>query len=122
MKVIVAGSREGFVRKDVFNAIIASPFHGKITEVVSGNARGVDRDGEYYAFAHALPVTKFLPDWGKEGKKAGMLRNIQMGNYADALIAVWDGQSKGTKQMITYMQGLNKPVYIYTGPNENPTH
>ena len=113
MKVIIAGSREGFVARNVFEAIEESPFNGKITEVVSGGARGVDKDGEYYAYCNQIPITLFLADWDKHGKKAGILRNTQMGDYAEALVAVWDGQSKGTKHMINYMQSLNKPVYIY---------
>ena len=111
MKVIVAGSREGFVAKNTFEAIEESKF--EITEIVSGTARGVDKDGEYYAGLNKIPVTRFIPDWNLEGKKAGILRNIKMAEYADALVAVWDGKSVGTKHMIETMQKLNKPVYVY---------
>lgn len=111
MKLLVAGSREGFVARNVFEAIEESQFIA--TEIVSGGARGVDRDGEYYAQCNKLPITRFLPNWDKEGKKAGVLRNIQMGQYADALVAVWDGKSKGTEHMINYMRSLNKPVHVY---------
>lgn len=111
MKVIIAGSRTGFVARNVFEAIEAAAF--PVSEVVSGGAKGVDKDGEYYATLNGIPISQFIPDWDKHGKKAGMLRNIQMGNYADALIAVWDGKSKGTQHMIEYMLSLNKPVYVY---------
>jgi len=112
MKVIIAGSREGFVARNVFEAIEESKF--KITEVVSGGARGVDRDGEYYAKLNNIPIKQFIPDWDKDKKAAGHIRNRQMGDYADALIAVWDGKSLGTKGMIDYMIKLNKPLYVYT--------
>lgn len=111
MKVIVAGSRTGFVARNVFEAIEESQFI--VTEIVSGHAQGVDKDGEYYAYCNSLPIKVFIPEWDTHGKKAGILRNKQMGNYADALVAVWDGNSKGTKHMIEYMQSLNKPVYVY---------
>ena len=111
MKVIVAGSREGFVARNVFEAIEESKFI--ITEVVSGTARGVDKDGEYYAKCNKIPVKQFPADWDQFGKAAGHIRNKQMADYADALVAVWDGKSPGTKNMITTMQSLNKPVYIY---------
>ena len=111
MKVIVAGSRHGFVARNVFEAIAESKF--TITEVVSGGARGVDKDGEYFARNNNIPIKQFIPDWDGLGKKAGILRNKEMGDYADALVAVWDGQSKGTKHMIDYMQSLNKLVYVY---------
>lgn len=111
MKVIVAGSRDGFVAKNVFEAIEESEF--LITEVVSGTARGVDKEGEYYARIFNLPVARFPADWDKHGKIAGFIRNKVMAEYADALVAVWDGQSKGTKHMIDTMKALNKPIYIY---------
>lgn len=111
MRVIVAGSREGFVARNVFEAIEHSGF--VITEIVSGGARGVDRDGEYYAKLNSIPIRQFIPDWDGKGKSAGILRNIEMANYGDALVAVWDGKSKGTKHMIEIMKNQGKPVYIY---------
>ena len=54
----------------------------------------------------------FNADWNKHGRAAGPMRNKQMADYADVLIAVWDGQSKGTKNMIDQMNKLNKPVFI----------
>jgi len=111
MKVIVAGSREGFVARNVFEAIEESTF--KITELVSGTAKGVDKDGEYYARVNNIPVKQFPANWDAFGKKAGYLRNKEMADYADALVAVWDGESRGTKNMIRTMEALGKPVYIY---------
>lgn len=122
MKVIIAGSRDigtywdGGRRvqlKDltlVDQAVAESSFN--ITEVVSGHAKGVDILGEYYAKENNLPVSIFLADWDNLGKRAGALRNIQMGDYADALIAIRLNQSKGTSHMIAYMQKLGKKVYV----------
>jgi hypothetical protein len=114
MKVIVAGSRDGFVAKNVFEAIEESPFVKGITEIVSGGARGVDKDGEYYARCNKLPLKVFLANWDEQGKAAGSIRNKQMAEYADALVAVWDGHSRGTANMIQQMERLGKPVYVYT--------
>lgn len=114
MKVIVAGSRSITKFAVVYNAIDQSEIdQNDITEVVSGGAKGVDQLGEFYAKEFDTPVKRFLPDWETHGKKAGILRNKEMGDYADALIAVWDGESKGTKHMIDYMKGLNKPVHVH---------
>lgn len=98
MKVIIAGSRNGISYSDVKKAIEDSGF--KITEVVSGTARGVDRFGEQWAIENNITVKPFPADWNTYGKRAGYLRNTQMADYADALIAVWDGESRGTKHMI----------------------
>lgn len=59
-----------------------------------------------------VPVKDFLAKWTRYGRGAGMVRNQQMAWYADALIAVWDGHSPGTKHMIEFMERLKKPVYI----------
>lgn len=76
----------------------------------------MDAMGEELAKAWNWKLTIFPAEWEKYGKRAGILRNIQMGDYADALVAIWDGESKGTKHMIEYMQSLNKPVFVYTIP------
>lgn len=111
MKVIIAGSRELTSPVLVPKAIAASGFD--VTEVVSGTARGVDRLGEWWAEFNLIPVVKFPADWGTHGKSAGMIRNHEMALYADALIAIWDGKSRGTQHMILDMQKTGKPVYVY---------
>lgn len=111
MKTIVAGSR------DISDHSLVWPHLDKheseITEVVSGGARGVDSWGEIWAEASHIPYVQFLPDWNKYGKAAGMLRNKEMAEYADALIAIWDGESKGTKHMIDIMTKMGKKVTVY---------
>ena len=113
MKIIIAGSRDVTKYSDVFQAVYESSWIDKITEVVSGRARGVDKLGEEFAKDREIPVALFPADWNTYGKRAGYLRNEDMAHYADALIAVWDGKSKGTRHMIDFMKMLNKPVYIY---------
>jgi len=123
MKVIIAGSRTcnhyPTVKQTVTSAFNEWMAKDRVNwksylrpEIVSGGAHGVDFCGEQLAKAANLPLTVFPAEWDKYGKAAGMIRNKQMGNYADALIAIWDGKSRGTKQMIDYMKSLNKPVYV----------
>lgn len=118
MRVIIAGSR-GF---DCFDtmlghmSLLPADFpneDGTITEIVSGGARGADRLGEDFAKLQFLPVKQFIPDWNGKGKGAGFIRNEEMANYADALIAFWDQKSNGTKHMIDCMRKRNKPVYVF---------
>lgn len=98
MKVIVAGSRGITDYEIVKGSIEASPFI--ISEIVSGGARGVDRLGERWAEETNCPYTRFPAEWHKHGRSAGYIRNTHMANYADALIAIWDGHSPGTRHMI----------------------
>ena len=111
MKVIIAGSREGFEIADVFVAMRDSGFC--VTEVVSGTARGVDRLGESWANANQVPIKRFPANWDEYGKSAGYRRNVEMADYADALVALWDGKSKGTKHMIDLAGNKGMPVYIH---------
>lgn len=124
MKVIIAGSRHmpfsayPLVAKA---AVRFQEFTGQpITEVVCGMARGADTFGMKWAITEAnLPVKKFPADWNTYGKRAGPIRNGEMADYADGLIAfLWSG-SRGTANMIQQMQNRNKPCYIiYDGELE----
>lgn len=98
MKVIIAGSRTISDRELVEAAIKASGF--EITEVVCGMARGVDTVGLNWARDNNIPVKAFPADWEKYGRAAGPIRNKQMAEYAEALIAIMAPNSRGTKNMI----------------------
>jgi hypothetical protein len=129
MRVIIAGSRppknirfrNGTAYKQwcaqnqihVHNAVQGSKFP-QITEVVSGAAVGFDDLGENYAHANDIPIRQFKPQYEILGQYlAPKARNNTMAQYADALIAIWDGYSGGTRHMISAMRELNKPVHIY---------
>ena len=109
-KVIIAGSRNIVDYNLVLEAVYSSNI--QIDEIVSGGALGVDSLGEKYAKSNGLDLVIFPANWLGRGRSAGHHRNRKMGDYADTLIAIWDGQSKGTKGMIDYMRKLGKPVYI----------
>lgn len=113
MKTIIAGTRDITDYELVLTAIGQSGF--AITEVVSGCAKGVDTLGEDWARIHKIPVKPFPAAWrpnGKFDKAAGIKRNIDMGNYADALIAVWDGKSSGTGHMIRIATVKGLKVFV----------
>ena len=114
MKLIIAGSRTlSPTSKQIREVLTDHGWMSRVSEVVSGTAQGVDQAGEDFAMYHGLPIKKFPALWFKHGKRAGILRNEHMGNYADALMAFWDGQSRGTQHMIGYMRKLGKPVRVW---------
>ena len=100
MKVIIAGSRNfndyNLLKKSCDNLL--TQFTN--IEIVSGTARGADKLGERYAREKGYDIKQFPANWDKHGKSAGYIRNDEMAQYADMLIAFWDGTSKGTKHMI----------------------
>ena len=111
MKVIIAGSRGITNIKDIVQAVEDAGF--EITEVISGTARGVDVLGEQYAEQQGLPVIKMPADWDTYGKSAGYRRNADMAMIANALIAIWDGESRGTQHMINLAHKQEIPVHIH---------
>jgi len=114
MKVVIAGSRSITNYALLKKTILRSKF--RITEVVSGAANGVDLLGIRYAIENKIPFKIFKiekDDWQKFGKSDGPKRNRSMGDYADALIALWDNHSNGTRDMINYARYKNLKVYVH---------
>lgn len=133
MRVIVAGSRS--ITDEPLIAYVMGLGMGTLglaTEVVTGCAPGVDAVAAKIAreYREPFPVKEFPAAWGDinvegavvrtrtNGSKynvlAGHQRNQKMAEYADALIAIWDGKSTGTKDMISRMERLSKPYFIYS--------
>ena len=107
MKVAVIGSRglhvdhlEGYLPEGV-------------TEIVSGGTKGIDTCAKDYALAHGLKLTEFLPEYKKYGRGAPLRRNITIIEYADLVLAFWDGRSSGTMYVIDNCKKRNIPVAVY---------
>ena len=81
-------------------------------QIVCGMARGADRLGERYAKERGFSVAYFPADWDRYGRSAGIRRNVQMAENADALVAFWDGASRGTRHMIKTAKDHGLPVRI----------
>ena len=100
-KVIVAGCRNfndyDFLEKKLDN--ILQRVSGEIC-IVSGKADGADALGERYALRKGYCIEGYPAEWALHGKAAGPIRNEKMAQNADALVAFWDGKSRGTKNMI----------------------
>ena len=125
-KVIIAGGRNyddyTTLRKEC-DRILSRKFADSECEVVvvSGGATGADALGERYASERGLTIDRHPADWKKNGRAAGPIRNAEMADVSDALIAFWDGQSRGTKSMIDLAQrkGLQVAIVRYDLMNED---
>lgn len=114
MKLIIAGGRTFEPSYALINGIIQLHRiyrHEPIVEIVSGAASGVDTAGELWASEYNVKVKKFPANWDLYGKSAGPLRNQAMAKYADALLLIWDGESRGSASMKREMEKLKKPIY-----------
>ena len=113
-KLIVAGGRDFDdyeLLSNSINYLAHNIYKDKEVSIVSGMARGADNLGYTFAVSHNVKRYMFPADWSL-GKSAGYIRNKQMGDFSDGLLAFHDGTSRGTKHMIDYMLSLNKPTHI----------
>ena len=115
VRIIVAGGRD-FADYAVLRDILGQHVRrhaGKRIVIISGHARGADILGERFAREMGLALEIYPADWENLGKRAGFVRNSQMVATADALVAFWDGTSRGTLDTIKKMQAQGKPVAVY---------
>lgn len=110
--VIVSGSRTITDYRTVKEAIESSPWYGKIEHIFVGDARGVDALVLRWCKENGITYTRFKAEWNLYGKSAGPERNGEMiRSGGEALIAIWDGESKGTKNMMEQARRHEIPVY-----------
>ena len=105
MKIAIVGSRK------IFDADIGK-YVSDSDEIVSGGAVGVDACAAKYAKARGLKLTEFLPKYEQYGKAAPIMRNREIVEYADKIIAFWDGKSKGTLSVIKYAEKIGKTIEV----------
>lgn len=120
-RVIIAGTRsfnDYELLRTSCNNLLSEKQRTHTVVVISGTARGADQMGERYARERGFQLRRFPADWEQHGKSAGHIRNAKMADNADALIAFWDGQSRGTKNMIdnARRKGLAIRIIQYRKP------
>lgn len=112
MKIAIIGSRtiKGFNLEPYIAPL-------NVTAIISGGATGVDTIAAQYAHAHGIELVEFRPNYALYGKGAPHIRNRQIVDTAECVIAIWDNKSKGTQSVIEYAKKKNKRIIIIT-PHE----
>ena len=106
MKLLIVGSRS-------ITDFDLSPYvTTEVDSIISGGANGIDRLAEQYADLHRLSKYILRPRYDLYGRAAPLKRNEQMVDIADAVLIIWDGQSKGTQYTLKYAKKQNKPVTL----------
>jgi len=114
MRTIIAGSRSIIEYKKLEDAIEFCRKADWIpTTILSGGDRGADALGEQFAKAYGLPLEIYPAQWEKYGRSAGYERNGEMASKAELLIALWDGESRGTKHMIDLARKNGLKIHVH---------
>ena len=104
MKIAIVGSRS--------ISIDIEEYIPPCDEVVSGGAIGIDTCAKEFAEKKGIKLTVFVPEYSLYGRAAPIVRNKKIVDYADEIIAFWDGKSKGTLSVIKYAQKTGKPCKV----------
>lgn len=110
MRVAIIGSRS--VQLDSLQELLALLPRGT-HEIVSGGAAGADQIAEQVAQELSLPITIFRPDYARYQRHAPLQRNLSIVKYADYVIALWDGSSRGTAHVIEHCIKEYTPVRVF---------
>ncbi len=113
MKIAIIGSRTISIDN------IGDYLPKECLEIVSGGAKGVDSCAAKYAKENGIILTVFLPQYSKYGKAAPIVRNKQIVDYADKVIAFWDGKSRGTLDVIKYSEKAGKECTLILSSHKN---
>ena len=99
------------VTKDAYPILEAYIPRG-VSEIVSGGASGADELAEEYARRNHLPMKIFRPDYQVYHKSAPLQRNLSIIRYSDAVLVLWDGQSRGAAHVIVNCFHEYTPVHV----------
>lgn len=116
LKLIVAGGRDFndyALMEKLLNQLANEEYEKYSVSIVSGMARGADALAARFAEENNIQLYEFPADWNQHGRGAGYVRNREMAVFADALVAFWDGESKGTANMIKTMHAMHKRTHVY---------
>lgn len=114
-RVIIAGGRDFQdyqLLRSTMDVLLRNKLRKEKIVVICGMAKGADMLGARYAKERGYHVRYFPAEWDKLGKRAGIIRNEEMAQNADALVAFWNGSSHGTKNMIETAERYNLAVRV----------
>ena len=104
MKLLIIGSRT------ITDFDLTNHIPEETSLIISGGAQGIETVAEQYADSHGIEKLIIKPQYDKFGRAAPLKRNEEMVDIADAVLAVWDGRSKGTEYTLKYAQKKNKTI------------
>lgn len=108
MKLAIIGSRS------ISDIDMKQYIKTKPTCIISGGAKGIDTIAAKYAIDNGIQLHEIRPNYAQYGRGATFIRNRQIVDSCDVLLAFWDGKSKGTQYTINYARKNNKTINVIT--------
>lgn len=112
MKVAIVGSRG-------LSSDLSDFIPKETTEIISGGAMGIDKCAEEYARKNNIKLTVIRPNYKEFGRRAPLIRNLEIIDKADLVIAFWDTKSNGTRFVIEKCRERQKNIKIFTSEKKN---
>ena len=113
MKLAVIGSRS------LTDLDISPMIPEGATLIISGGAEGIDTLAERYADGRGIPKMIITPDYSLYGRSAPLVRDRLIVDNADAVVAIWDGESPGTAYTVNYAKEVGVNCELYIRKNES---
>lgn len=92
---------------------------GPFDRIVTGDSNGPDLLAKQWGNINGIDIKVCYADWTRKGNQASYLRNINIIENSDFIIAFWDGDSKGTAHAIRITRTLNKPLLVISKSGNN---
>lgn len=112
MKLAIVGSRTFDDFELLHQEVCCQLQDPRNDAIISGGAKGADMLAKQFAIEHGIEYFEFPADWKSDGKAAGFIRNKQIVDACDMVLAFWDGKSKGTEHTIKLARQAKKPTFI----------
>ena len=113
MKLAIVGSRN-YTDYETFKSAVSRVVEKEdITHVISGGASGVDKLAEKWAKDNNIQLIVFTANWKKYGKGAGPLRNTQIVEECDYMIAFPSKSGRGTQDSIRKAEKLKRLLSVF---------
>ena len=106
MKLLIAGSRS------IAQFDLSQHIPPETDTIISGGASGIDTLAEIYADKHRISKYIIRPQYALFGRAAPLKRNCEMVDMADMVLIIWDGSSRGTRQIVDYASKQGKPFVL----------
>ncbi len=110
MILAIVGTRKATNYEEFKKRLV--PYRSLLTGIVSGGAKGIDRFASQLAQEWDIPLSEFLPDYKTYGRNATLVRNTQIVDAADRVLAFPASNSKGTNDTIKKAKKQNKLMRI----------